>query len=222
MWKRGLTKGTFNKFFSHLDLSFSDHGILRVLWTSLANLPGEMYRCNQPSPNQIERYKKNLNIKTIINLRGERHCSSYYLEKECCEKNNTKLCNFPITSRDLPSRKTINRFLILLDNIEYPAIMHCKSGADRAGIAASLYLMYKYKYNIVDAIKQLSFRHLHIKYAKTGILDYLLESAIKKGKVSSEDFFSWINTTYNKDELKKSFKVYSLFSFLVERVLNRE
>ena len=34
----------------------------------------------------------------------------------------------------------------------------------------------------LSAAKQLSFKHLHIKYAKTGILDYLFETAIKKGK----------------------------------------
>ena len=60
--------------------------------------------------------------------------------------------------------------------------MHCKSGADRVGIASSLYLIYKHKYNVLDASKQLSFKHLHIKYAKTGILDYLFETAIKKEK----------------------------------------
>ena len=76
MWKRGLTKGRFNKL-SYLDLSLSDHGILRIFWTSLFKLPNGMYRCNQPYPYQIEKYKKKYNIKTIINLRGKRNCSSF-------------------------------------------------------------------------------------------------------------------------------------------------
>ena len=82
--------------------------------------------------------------------------------------------------------------------------MHCKSGADRAGIAASLYLIYKQKYDVFDAAKQLSLKHLHIKYAKTGILDYLFETAIKKEKNSSHDFIKWINSEYDKNKLKKS------------------
>ena len=51
--------------------------------------------------------------------------------------------------------------------------------------------------------KQLSFKHLHIKYAKTGILDYLFETAIKKGKNSSSDFINWIDNDYNKKQLKE-------------------
>ena len=94
MWKRGFTKGSFNKFCSYIDSSLSDHGILRLFWTSLSKLPNNMYRCNQPYPYQIKKYKSKYNIKTIINLRGERNCSSFYLEKEYCDNNNIKLYNF--------------------------------------------------------------------------------------------------------------------------------
>ena len=222
MWKRGLTKGTFNKFCSYLDLSLSDHGFLRIFWTSLSKLPSNMYRCNQPYPYQIEKYKKKYKIKTVINLRGERHCSSFYLEKEYCEENNIQLYNFPISSRDLPTKDTIKNFFLLLDTIKYPAIMHCKSGADRAGLAACLYLIYKHNFKISDAIRQLSLKHLHIKYAKTGILDYLFETAIKKGKVSSNDFLNWVESEYDKNELKRLFKPYRLYSFIVDKILNRE
>ncbi len=222
MWKRGFTKGSLNRFFSYLDLSLSDHGLLRVFWTSLSKLPNNMYRCNQPYPYQIEKYKNKYNIKTIINLRGKRNCSSFYLEKEYCDNNNIKLYNFPISSRDLPTKDTINKFFLLLDTIKYPALMHCKSGADRAGIASCLYLIYKQKYDVLDASKQLSFKHLHIKYAKTGILDYLFETSVKKGKTSSSDFIHWINTDYDKKKLKEKFKPFRLYSFIVDKILRRE
>lgn len=223
MWKRGFTRGVLNKFYSYLDLTFSDHGFLRLFWTSFYRLPGGMYRCNQPYPYQILKYKKKYGIKTIINLRGERNCSSYYLEKECCDNNNINLHNFPITSRDLPSKKTIKDFFALLDTIEYPAILHCKSGADRAGIASCLYLIYKHKYNVKVALEQqLSLKFLHIKYAKTGILDHLFETAIRKKKISSREFLKWIEIDYNKSELKDSFKIYKFRSFVVDKILKRE
>ncbi|MEC8099852.1 MAG: tyrosine protein phosphatase [Pseudomonadota bacterium] len=222
MWKRGLTKGFLNKVFSYLDSSFSDHGFLRILWTSFSKLPGGMYRCNQPYPFQIFKYKKKYGVKTIINLRGERNCSSFFLESEFCKNNNIDLYNFPITSRDLPSKKTIKEFFFLLDNIKFPAMMHCKSGADRAGIASCLYLIYKHNYNVDDALKQLSFKYLHIKYAKTGILDYFFETAINKGKVTSKDFLNWIDADYNKNEIKKSFKSNGVYRFVVDKILNRE
>ncbi len=222
MWKRGLTKGFLNSTLSILDLTFSDHGILRIFWSSMFKLPGNAYRSNQPYPWQIEKYKKRYGIKTIINLRGKRNCSSYYLEKEFCDNNNITLHNFPITSRDLPSRKTIQDFFKLLDNVTYPLMMHCKSGADRAGIASCLFLIYKQGYDVNTAIKQLSFKYLHVKFAKTGILDHLFETAILNKKVSSKDFLKWINSDYNKEEIKKSFKPYKLADFFLEKIIKRE
>ena len=222
MWKRGATKGFFNKSMSYIDLMFSDHGILRFFWKSFFSLPGNMYRSNQPYPFQIQKYKKRYGIKSIINLRGERNCSSYYLEKEYCDRNNIILYNFPFTSRDLPTKKIILDFFNLLDTIKYPVLMHCKSGADRAGIASCLYLIYKRRYNLQDAKKQLSFKYLHIKFAKTGILYHLFESAIKNKKSSSKDFLQWIKFDYNKDEIKKSFKIYKIYDFFIDKILKRE
>ena len=110
MWNRGNISGKLDKVMSYIDSTFSDHGIFRIFWRSWGVLPGHMYRSNQPYPMQIKRYKRKYGINSIINLRGKRNCSSYYLEKEYCDNNNIMLHYFPITSRDLPSKKTIIDF----------------------------------------------------------------------------------------------------------------
>ena len=107
MWNRGNISGKLDKIMSHVDSTFSDHGIFRVFWKSWGMLPGQMYRSNQPYPYQIKRDIKNYNIKSIINLRGERHCSSYYLEKNICTLENIKIYNFPISSRDIPDKSKL-------------------------------------------------------------------------------------------------------------------
>ena len=167
MWKRGKINTLWDLIFSYVDLTFADHGIFRLSWRSWAELPGKMYRSNQPYPYQIKQDQKKRNIRSIINLRGERHCSSYYLEKNYCENNNIKIYNYPLTSRDIPTKEKIIGFFKLLDEVNYPCIMHCKSGADRAGLAAALYMIYKNQSTVKEARKQLTFKHLHIKYAKT-------------------------------------------------------
>ncbi len=53
--------------------------------------------------------------------------------------------------------------------------MHCKSGADRAGIMSVLYRHYRLGLPIEEALEQLSFKYLHIKQGKTGVLDYTFE-----------------------------------------------
>ena len=145
MWNRGNTFGALNIIMSYIDSTFSDHGIFRIFWRSWGELPGQMYRSNQPYPYQIKRDIKRYNIKSIINLRGQRHCSSYYLEKSFCDINKIKIHNFPISSRDIPDKDKLLNFKDLLDDVEHPCLMHCKSGADRAGLASALYLIYKKK-----------------------------------------------------------------------------
>ena len=209
-WNRGNTSGFIGNFFSYIDLIFVDHGFFRFYWRSLTSIDDNLYRSNQPFAWQLEADKKKRNIKTVINLRGKRNCSSYFLEKEACKKLNLKLVNFPISSREAPKQETINAAQEMFSKIEYPAIMHCKSGADRAGIMAALYLILHKKTSAENAKKQLSFKHLHIKYAKTGILDAFLENYIKDNNISKIKFIEWIKNGYNREQLRSSFKTYKL------------
>ena len=128
IWNKGNTSGFLGKLFYYIDLVFVDHGIFRFKWRSLYQISENVYRSNQPFPWQIIADKKKRGIKTVVNLRGVRHCSSYYLEKETCEKNNIKLINFPVTSRDTPKVETILAAKELFKEIEYPVVMHCNDG----------------------------------------------------------------------------------------------
>ena len=100
--------------------------------------------------------------------------------------------------------------------------MHCKSGADRAGLASALYLILRENYTISQASKQLTIKHLHIKHAKTGILDHFFLELIKKGINNRSDFLIWLKNDYDKKALKKSFKFNSLINKLFNSILNRE
>lgn len=222
IWSRGKTSSIIHIILSHLDSTLSDHGIFRLYWRSWAKLSSEMYRSNQPYPYQIFKDKKKYNLKTIINLRGERHCSSFYLEKKYASKNNIKLINFPISSRDLPSSETIIKLNKIFDEIEYPALMHCKSGADRVGIASAIYLILKKNYSVSEAQKQLSLKHLHIKHAKTGILDYFFKTALIEKANRPKDFINWVKYKYDKQKIKNSFISNKAGNFLINFLLRRE
>jgi protein tyrosine/serine phosphatase len=111
-------------------------------------------------------------IKTIINLRGGFDASFYALEKDACERLGLTLVDFTVTSREVPSRARVLGAKEMFETIEYPALMHCKSGADRAGIMSVLYSHFRLGQPIREAMKQLSLRYLHVKAGKTGVLDY--------------------------------------------------
>ena len=80
-------------------------------------------------------------------------------------------------SRAAPLKEQIIASKELFEKIKYPALLHCKSGADRTGIMSALYLIFKGE-EVSYAKSQLSIKYLHIKLAKSGILDEFFEKYI--------------------------------------------
>ena len=153
-------------------------------------------------------------------MRGVRNCSSYFLEKDTCKKHNIKLINFPVTSRATPNIETILAAKKLFEEVKYPIIMHCKSGADRAGLMSALYLILHKNIPVREAKKQLSFKYLHIKYAKTGILDAFFNNYLEEN--NNKKFLEWVKNDYNPEKLKSSFKAKKLSEIISTYILRRE
>jgi protein tyrosine/serine phosphatase len=187
------------------ELVWGDHGFLRVRFRNLHRISEEMFRANQPSPEHIKRYAKELGLKTILNLRGTSPRGHYVLEKEACERHGIKLVDFQVFSREIPPPAAILETKTLFDSISYPALMHCKSGADRAGIMAVLYQHFRRGQTIEKALEQLSSKYLHIRHGKTGVLDFFFETYLREGKPAGLSFTQWVEKGYDPAELKRSF-----------------
>ena len=65
---------------SYLDMLFVDHGIFRFIYSNSHRLSDKAWRSAQPAPHQIRQFAK-AGVRTIVNLRGERDCGSYWLER---------------------------------------------------------------------------------------------------------------------------------------------
>jgi protein tyrosine/serine phosphatase len=180
-----------------------------------------MARANQPSPKQIARYAK-LGIKTILNLRGESPTGYFALEQEACAANGIALVNAPMGSREAPPKHRIHFAKETFQTIAYPALMHCKSGADRAGIMAVLYLHFHRGLPIADAINQLSFKYLHVKQGKTGMLDFFFQSYLEDNFARPMPFLQWVDEVYEPDEVKARFHASWWGTMLTEKILKRE
>jgi protein tyrosine/serine phosphatase len=187
------------------ELVWGDHGFLRVRFRNLHRISEEMFRANQPSPEHINRYAEELGLKTILNLRGTSPRGHYVLEKEACERHGIKLVDFQVFSREIPPPAAILETKTLFDSIAYPALMHCKSGADRAGIMAVLYQHFRRGQPIEKALEQLSSKYLHIRHGKTGVLDFFFETYLREGKPAGLSFTQWVEKGYDPAELKRSF-----------------
>ena len=205
------------------DLTWADHGFLRARFRNFHWIePGKMARANQPSPRQIARYADELGIKTILNLRGPGEAGYYALEKEACARYGIEMIDARMHSREPPSRAQILQAKRLFETIKYPALMHCKSGADRAGAMAVLYKHFAMGAPIEDAMEQLSLKYLHVRQGKTGVIDFFFATYLAETKESGKLFLDWVEQDYDQAKVKASFLGEWWANILVDKILRRE
>ncbi|MBC7800751.1 MAG: tyrosine-protein phosphatase [Gemmatimonadaceae bacterium] len=198
-----------------------DHAVFRAVWTNFAPvLPGRLYRSNHPTPGHLAAATRRLGLRTLINLRGSRKCGSDALSREAAGRLGLHHVDMAFESRGAPHRDRILRFHEIYQTLELPALMHCKSGADRAGLASGLAIMFEGG-TAADALKQLSWRFGHWSRARTGVLDafFVHYASVAEGRVP---FLDWVQTEYDEHALKRAFVAGGLSSFITDQVLRRE
>jgi protein tyrosine phosphatase (PTP) superfamily phosphohydrolase (DUF442 family) len=182
-----------------------DHAFLRGLWTNLVEVAPGVWRANQPSPRKLARYQKALGLKAVLNLRGEVAQSHFLFEQEACRKLGLDLVSVPLAARMLAKPRYLIALLDAFETIPRPFLMHCKSGSDRAGFAAALYLIDRENRPVAEAKAQLHWRYLHLKSTKTGVLDHFLDAYAADIAVTPMSLRTWIETRYDRDMLKDAF-----------------
>ena len=193
------------RFWAHVHFHLMDHAFLRVLWNNFHQVSDEVYRANQPSPSHLRSYKDR-GIKAVLNLRGFTQQSYALFEEDSCKNLGLDLISVPFSGSSAPQPEKLLEIIDLMDKIPKPFVLHCKSGADRAGLVSAMYLIVQKKLSVTEAKKQLSFKYLHLDFTKTGILDYILDVFSKRLKIENIDFLDWIKQEYNAEILNSFFK----------------
>ena len=143
----------------------------------------------------------------MINLRGRPYESYHAIEAAACRRLGLKMVDFIVDSRDAPSRQRVVGAKRLFETVEYPALMHCKSGADRAGMMSVLYMHFRKGRTIREALDQLHLRYLHVKQGMTGVLDYVFERYLSEGEPAGLSFLEWVQSPmYDPAGLKSQFR----------------
>ena len=220
VWDRPLRTGS-QRFLAWMNMIFVDHGIFRILYLNKHQITPSFWRAAQPTPGQI-RAMSLQGIKTIINLRGGREHGSWPLEKETCFECRITLMEFVLRSRGAPDKQALLDLPAFFDSLTYPVLVHCKSGADRAGLMSALFMLVNERKTAVEAAKQLSYRYGHFRFAKTGILDAFIEDYAKNGEAKGIHFMDWVKNYYDPAALEASFKPSFFSRIFVDKILKRE
>ena len=193
------------RFWAHIHFHLMDHAFLRVFWNNFHHVCDEVYRANQPSPAHLKSYRDK-GIKAVLNLRGFAQQSYALFEEDSCKKLGLELISVPLSSSSAPQPEKLLEIIGIMEKIPKPFVLHCKSGADSAGLVSALYLIVIQKLSVAEAKKQLSFKYLHLDFTKTGILDYIFDVFSERSKIEDIDFCEWLQKEYNPDILNSSFK----------------
>lgn len=203
-------------------LMWGDHGVLRQCFHNMHKVGGDMWRGNQPSPKRLSQLK-DMGFKTILNLRGTQPGRHYYdLEHYTCDQLGLAIIDLPWGSREAPYVERIEHLIEVFNTIQYPAFMHCKSGADRAGIVSVLYKLLYENAPFEDAIEQLSLKYGHVKQGKTGMLDHFFELYRQRNGQDPIAFLDWVRTEYDRMACHNGFMASWWGSALTENILRRE
>jgi protein tyrosine phosphatase (PTP) superfamily phosphohydrolase (DUF442 family) len=223
MFKRPYNLETFwGRFKAQFDAMTVEHNFTNVIRSNFHRIDEDAFRSSQPTTYQLRRVIKRHKIKTVVNIRGYDDDSPMkLLEERVCRQMGVQIVYVNASSRNIPNDRILEDFKNTYESIEYPILIHCKAGADRAGLASTLYQYYHKKIPI-EKTNQLKFwPYGHIKYARTGLIDLFFEMYVKRSKEAPDDLIEF-SKTLDRDKIHREFKTTPFFEKLVDKVLRRE
>jgi len=208
--------------------TFGDHAFVRALYRNAHEIAPGVYRSAQPSPADIADWARR-GVRTVVNLRGPAPSAALLLEEEACANANVRLVNFRVYSREAPDAETLEGLRALFQTMERPALLHCKSGADRVGLAATLYLFFEEGAPLDAAMRHLSLKYGHIRHGKTGVIDRALELYLDHARAAGislsdvDAFLAWARSdAYDPAAIKRDFRATLIGGLVSDTILRRE
>lgn len=125
-------------------------------------IPGQLYRSAQPSGADLSDYKTRYGIRTVLNLRGPNKNAWYREEVDTAAREGLVHIDFPMSASHALTTEKSRQLIAILRDAPKPILIHCKSGADRTGLASVIYSSLIAGKDEKTAERQLSIAYGHI------------------------------------------------------------
>jgi uncharacterized protein (TIGR01244 family) len=205
----------------YADMLVNDYGLARILYNNQHKIGDDVWRSAQPAPRHIARLASR-GLKTVVNLRSDQTVGTRLLEQRACARAGVRLIDVPLKSRAAPTREEFLAIKQALLSAEYPILIHCKSGADRAGLMSVMVRHVHQGVPIEEARQQLSFKFGHIRQAETGVLGHVFETYLADNAEMPTPFWEWVETRYDPEAVNRSFRSTGWANRVVNGLLRRE
>ena len=130
-----------------------------------AVVPERVYRSGQLSPEELEERILRHELKSIVNLRGEKEDREWYRrELEVAERHGVDFRSLDLIPERLPSRPDLVALIDDIESLPEPILIHCSAGADRTGFASVIARMAKGGAPFEEARSELSFWYGHLPF----------------------------------------------------------
>lgn len=166
-----------------------------------------IYRSGQLKPKDFRQLLEEKKIDIVLNLRGKRDDQWYYDEVAITDEMGVEYYSYGFPDTTLPKKK---RFIQILELFDYAkennlnTLIHCKAGADRAGMISAVAQIYLYSFTTEEASKSLTPLYGHIPNSKSPLEQVLKAYAEVDDRMN---FKEWLMTEYKyKDVINEEYK----------------
>jgi protein tyrosine phosphatase (PTP) superfamily phosphohydrolase (DUF442 family) len=178
-----------------------DDAWVRVLLPNTYRVDANLWRSGHPSRARMAALRQAQGIKSVLSLRGDADNTPNSVERAAAKENGLDLRFIRLRTADLPSADTLRALLAHLREMPKPMLVHCKSGADRTGLAVTLYRHVIKGEPLAEARKALSWRYGHWAVGKAGVVHRLLDAYGAAHEETGIGFEAWLETGYDRDAL---------------------
>ena len=139
-------------------------------------IAGDVYRCAQPTAQELQALIRRYGIRTVVNLRGDNTEDDWYWqEKRTAERLGALMVDVGMYGNLPPGAEQLKLLVHTLDHAPPPILLHCYSGADRAGTASALALLLRTDADLPEARRQLAWWLGHNPLGHAGCHDRLFD-----------------------------------------------